>query len=321
MKLSRAVEEYLDMKRFLGVSNKSAIGRLRAFCRQTGDIAINSVTKSDVRRFLDLGRTSDVVWIVKYRALKAFFQYWFARSRLRELPMPQARAVTVRPAGVPYIYSISDMRRLLLGTCFRLTSRKIHPATLRAVLVFLYGTGARINETLALEPDDVDLANNTVTFRHATRCTRTVPIGATLVQWLRTYVVSQSGDAQRFFAQKDGRPIQHPILLTAFNNVRRRMGVSRIDGMGRQPRLQDLRRTFAVHCLKEWSERRKDLLRMLPILSAYLGHAQLNSTEEYLSLIPGRFWKQLSNLSPQRQGASSRDEMWVEKMASLSNRS
>jgi hypothetical protein len=39
---------------------------------------------------------------------------------------------------------------------------------------------------------------------------------------------------------------------------------------------------------------------MLPVLAAYLGHVSLSSTEEYLSLVPNRFRKQLSSLSPAR---------------------
>ncbi len=40
---------------------------------------------------------------------------------------------------------------------------------------------------------------------------------------------------------------------------------------------------------------------MLPVLTAYLGHANLSSTEEYLTLAPGRFWKQLAKLGPARE--------------------
>ena len=278
---------------------------LRALSRQMGDVSIGSVSKSNVLRFLDSGQTSDVTWMVKYRMLRAFFQYWIARGEIHELPMPQQRAAVGRPTVAPYIYSISDMRRLLWGTCFmqRLASRGIDPATLRAVLMFLYGTGARIDETLALAHGDVDLRNGTATFRRSTRCTRTIPLGPSLCHWLRAYAVSDRNDAQSFFARKDGKPIHPRMLLRTFESVRRSAGVTRLDEMGRQPRLRDLRRTFAVQCLKEWIEQKKDLRGMLPVLAAYLGHVSLTSTEEYLSFAPNRFWKQLSSLSPSRRGS------------------
>ena len=79
--------------------------------------------------------------------------------------MPRPRAAAGRPPVAPYLYSVSDMRRLLWGTCVmhRLTSRAVDPPTLRAVLMFLYGTSARIDETLAPAKGDVDLRNDTVT--------------------------------------------------------------------------------------------------------------------------------------------------------------
>jgi integrase len=163
--------------------------------------------------------------------------------------------------------------------------------------MFLYGTGARIDETLALAQDDVDLRNLTVTFRRFTRSVRTIPIGPTLGQWLRVYSVSNSNNAGSFFARKDGKAIKPMLLLRNFESVRRRAKVSRTDGLGRQPLLRDLRRTFAVRCLKAWTEQKKDLRKMLPILAAYLGHVSLSATEEYLPFAPNRFSKQLSSLS------------------------
>lgn len=299
MKLLNAIEKYIEMKQSLGASQKWNTGLLRAFSRQTGDLSIGSVTKANVLRFLDLGRTSDVTWMVKYRRLKAFFEYWRARGEMVELPMPRPRAAVGRPPVAPYIYSVSDMRRLIWGTCFmnRSTSRAVEPPTLRAVLMFLYGTGAHIDETLALAKGDVDLRNNTVTLHCSTRSTRTIPIGPTLVQWLREYSVSNTYGAEHFFARKNGKAIEAKLLLRTFESARRRARVARIDGIGRQPRLRDLRRTFAVHCLNVWTDQKKDLRKMLPILAAYLGHVDLSSTEEYLALIPNRFRKQLSTLS------------------------
>jgi len=209
-----------------------------AFLRQTGDIPVGSVTKSHVLRFLDNSRASGVTWIVKYRTLTAFFRHWIARGTVGESPMPRPRAASVRLSVLPYIYSVSDMRRLLWATCSmkRRASRVIDPPTLRAVLMFLYGTGARISEALALEQNDVDLRNNTVTFHRSTLYSRTIPIGTTLGQWLRTYCISERKDAQNFFARQDGKPIKPETLIKTLESVR----ISRKDGMERQPRLRDL---------------------------------------------------------------------------------
>src|SRR4030095_10305509 len=52
----------------------------------------------------------------------------------------------------------------------------------------------------------------------------------------------------------------------------------------------------STHVLEGWMRQRKDLRQMLPVLSGYLGHALLKSTELYLRLVPERFVKPLSKL-------------------------
>jgi integrase/recombinase XerD len=60
--------------------------------------------------------------------------------------------------------------------------------------------------------------------------------------------------------------------------------------------MRDLRHTFAVHVLETWVREGKDLRQKLPVLSGYMGHALLTSTELYLRLVPNRFVKPLSRL-------------------------
>lgn len=50
-----------------------------------------------------------------------------------------------------------------------------------------------------------------------------------------------------------------------------------------QPRIHDLRHTFAVHCLIHWYQKNSDVQRLLPILSIYLGHSCISATFVYLT--------------------------------------
>ena len=141
MKLSRAVETYIKWKQqLLGFQYDKRALSLRAFSRQTGELAVDSVTKSHLLRFLDGHRTSAMTWRAKYRMLKAFFAYWMLRGEVDVLPMPPPRAATPQ-AFAPLIYSLPELRRFLRATQLdrREASRKIDPFTLRTVLLFLYG--------------------------------------------------------------------------------------------------------------------------------------------------------------------------------------
>ena len=303
MRLRRAISRYVAMKRSMGISYKTGERLLRSLCG-AGIVQLRSVTRRQVLDFLDRAKTSDVTWLVKYRMLRAFFEYWMARGELLELPMPQPRTVHRRRRFVPYIYSVADVRQLLYGVRFKRPARvrEIDPVTLRTVFLFLYGTGARVAETLALKQNDVDLSKGTVSFhRLASHRTRTIPIGASLRRWLQDYVDSSNqaacGDAP-FFMRNDGQPINAHALDRHLQSLRSELSISRRDGTGDLPKLRDLRHTFAVHCLRVWLSEGKDLRNMLPILAAYLGHVSLSSTEAYLSVTPERFLKQIAELSP-----------------------
>jgi integrase/recombinase XerD len=53
-----------------------------------------------------------------------------------------------------------------------------------------------------------------------------------------------------------------------------------------KPRLHDLRATFAVHRLVSWHRSGVDLQRLLPQLSTYRGHINIQGTQRYLTLTP-----------------------------------
>ena len=75
-------------------------------------------------------------------------------------------------------------------------------------------------------------------------------------------------------------------MQAAFDTLRRVAGVHRAAGGRTIPRLHDLRHSFAVHRLTSWYRQGADVQRLLPVLSTYLGHADLEGTKVYLSMTP-----------------------------------
>ena len=53
-----------------------------------------------------------------------------------------------------------------------------------------------------------------------------------------------------------------------------------------QPRIHDLRATFAVHRLVAWYREGVDVQQWLPFLATYLGHTDLSGTQTYLRMTP-----------------------------------
>ena len=79
-------------------------------------------------------------------------------------------------------------------------------------------------------------------------------------------------------------PVNIHTFSACFKHFRKKAGISRVVGGIYQPRIQDLRHTFATNRLKSWYVEQKDVQGLLPILSSYLGHTHLAHTSVYLSM-------------------------------------
>lgn len=93
-----------------------------------------------------------------------------------------------------------------------------------------------------------------------------------------------------------------------FQRVRKITGITLEPEAAYSPRMQDIRCTFAVHRITSWIKSGANLNRLLPALSTYMGYASLEAANEYLSLTPERFKKELQKLSSKRERNRWRDD-------------
>lgn len=314
MNLLQGVDTYIDAKRSGGAAYPGGIQALASFSRLAGDVPLSSISARQVAFFLEGPHTSEVTWHQKFNLLKNFFIFWLARKAIDTLPMPPRRPRAVS-TFVPYIYSRAEICRLLatIRSAQKRNSCKIDPRTLRAFLLFLYGTGAMVGEALNVLRDDVDFKRRMITIRsNRFNRSRLIPICADLLEVLRRYhITNHCKDKMRapqFFLNKKGDAIIEQSAERTFRRLRTLAGIVRGDGACYQPRLHDLRHSFAVHRLTAWIKHGADLNRMLPALSAYIGQVGLHSTNRYLALTPERFRAQLDKLSPHRGKKRWRDD-------------
>lgn len=64
------------------------------------------------------------------------------------------------------------------------------------------------------------------------------------------------------------------------------------------PRVHDIRHTYAVHALEKMINDGQDVYCTLPILSAYMGHRGIESTEKYLRLTEEAYGSVIDTISP-----------------------
>jgi integrase/recombinase XerD len=275
VKLSQAIGEYLAWKHASGARYERVERCLKSFCRHMGNPTVDGLANSNFIGFLDRSPVSNATWRLNYFAIKHFLEFLMARGLLKffviQAPKPH------RPQTfIPYIYSVMDLRCL-----FRAAVRIQHslcaidPNTLRTLLIVLYSTGARIGEVLAMQCGDVNLPRRTVTFRgkNLTR-SRQVPIGSDLHRILGQYMAQRRPFTRSdlLFLGRSQSPILYLTLTHTFGRLRRIAGIARHDGSRYQPRVDDLRYTFAVHRIKNWIRSGADLNCMLPALAAYMGN-------------------------------------------------
>lgn len=309
MTLSAAIQAYVDQKRAHGVLFDKAVKDLRSFLRRVGDVPLDTIKPAQILDFLNGPRTCGNTWGKKFSLLKFFFEYWSARGLLDASPMPPRIRPPVAQTFVPYVYTRNEVRLLLRATSSWQSSSwqnkkmcRMDPQTFRIFLLTLYATGMRTGETLNLLRKDVNFKRGVIRIRGGRfRLPRSIPIGPDLQARLRRNergLASVHGERLYFFVGKDGKALNENALRVAFRRLRRLAGIQRYDAAVSQPRMEDLRATFAVHRLASWLRQRADTNRLIPALSAYMGLCGLGSTERYLKLTPERFRTQLVKLSP-----------------------
>jgi integrase/recombinase XerD len=302
MRVSDGLNQYLVRRRATGMIYERPEALLQGFCLHVGDLRFDELEAHHVKTFLDEPHTSAGTWRLKYRMLLKFLEFWFHRGAMPRLHMPLPKPLEAQ-TFVPYVYSRAELRSLLKATVQNEHEiRAIDRQTLRTFILFLYGTGARVGEVLFLKHRDVHLESRLITVRRANSTrSRTIPIGPDLAEVLRKYLLWRSRKAfqsDRLFVTRYDSPVSRGIVTVNFQRLRSIAKVFRGDATHQQPRLDDLRYTFAVHRITSWIREGADLDRMLPAMATYMGQVGLGATERYLAMTPERFRQSLNKLSP-----------------------
>ena len=159
------------------------------------------------------------------------------------------------------------------------------------ILFVLYSTGLRLNEALSLKLSDIDFNQQVITIRQTKFFkSRLIPFNhqfantiSDYLTWRKNFGHTQDDDSPLFIS-KEQLPISASTIHKIFQKIRVKASISRNDNARYQPRMHDLRHTFAVHRLVYWYKENRNVQKLLPILSAYMGHSDLAHTSVYLTM-------------------------------------
>lgn len=286
------MERFVAAKRALGYKFQVEALALKALDRFLANRGLNQ--KELPQHLIEEWTALLPHWRPKTHYNKAAIASQFARHLIQNgipayLPAHKIR-LKVRGDYVPYIFTKQEIGSLLCAVD-QIPGHALSPRRhILAPLIFrlLVCTGMRIREVISLWRNDVDLDCGVITVRDTKfGKDRLVPLSADVTELLRGYVctVPNGGPEEHFFSTGHGRPLTSAAVYIWFRRALRKAGIAHF-GRGRGPRVHDLRHTFAVRRMEEWRRQGENLDVKLPLLSVYLGHLNLFSTQNYLRLTP-----------------------------------
>ena len=291
MNLQMICEQYAAFRKTLGERFATNGRYVKAFSQAMGpDIDIADVSPKKVNAFLRGKGPLTTSWYVRHNALLGFYRYAISRGFVTTSPLPFTLP-KIPATFEPYIYSPVELRRILDSAGCQRSDSDLDASVLRTLILLMYGAALRTSEALSLTISDVDLPGAVLTIRNSKFFkSRLVPLGPNTVRVLAEYASRHDSPSRkaddRFFVGRNSKQIPIHMFERAFKQIRRHVGLHREGGPRRQPRLHDLRHTSAVHRLTSWYREGKDVQRLLPQLSVYMGHTYLAATQTYLFMTP-----------------------------------
>ena len=192
----------------------------------------------------------------------------------------------------PYLLTEDEMARLIATTriLYTTSAYPLRAQAIRVGVVLLYTAGLRRGELVRLTLRDYDPQVHTLLIRASKfHKSRLLPLSADAVAELEAYL------AVRRAARPDTLTAEAPLIWKGgtavhgysgsgfgrvFRTLARKAGVHKVNGQ--PPRVHDVRHSFAVHALVRWYRAGIDVNAKLPLLSTYMGHVSIASTQYYL---------------------------------------
>jgi integrase len=224
----------------------------------------------------------------KWRLLARFFL-----KLGKDAYVPDRHTLPILPGNyLPFIYTRPQLSALFAAVDayedqYRNRYRHWSPGLFFRLL---YGTGLRRSEALALCRRDFNPESGLLSvYGQKNHQMRHLPLSPSLETRLTEYLSQNPGESDRplFVSHRAGQKRNH-IDNRLFPRLLLRAGLPpRINRQG--PRLHDLRHTFAVHNMERWIRAGENLEAKIPVLAAYMGHTDYQSTYYYLRLVEPMF--------------------------------
>lgn len=290
--MQAALRAYLD---HLSVERGLAANTLRSYRRDltrylarlagAGVTDLAEVTTADIDRYLatlrqgepdhpPLAPASAARAVSAVRGLHRFAQ----RERLTAEDVARPVRPPAPPRRLPRALGVAEVERLLTAAGAEGGPRGLRD---RALLEFLYGTGARISEAVGAGVDALDLSAGTAVLTGKGGKTRLVPLGGYAVRALAAWLTDGRpallaaargrGDRHALFLNARGGALSRQGAWQILREAARRAGLPVTGAQAVSP--HTLRHSYATHLLDGGADVR--------VVQELLGHASVTTTQLY----------------------------------------
>lgn len=190
----------------------------------------------------------------------------------------------------PYVFTDEELTALFhaIDSYEPLTSnKKCRPEiVLPPLFRMMYCCGMRPAEPLRLLCQDVNLSTGDIYIRASKRHKdRHIIMSKDMLELCNKYDAI-AGSRDWFFEYRGSR-YRTSWMTMQFHHCWKASGLVAHGN----PRPYDLRHAFATRNLMRWIDKGNDVMGLLPFLSSYMGHSELESTLYYVHLLPDRIRK------------------------------
>ncbi|MHA7271552.1 tyrosine-type recombinase/integrase [Arthrobacter sp. HLT1-20] len=284
------VADYLRLRRQLGASLAWPEHLLHQFASHLTAAGIEAMTVAEAITWSSLlpagvSTAPATRAATRMTTLRRFATYMHALDPVHEVP---PRGIFAGPVHrqAPYICSSDEITAVIRAAATLAGGNRAQ--TYPVLFALLAATGLCIGEALALDRDMADLqAGVLLISRGKGHDPRLVPLHSTATAALERYAHwrnDQHHDRRSaFFTDPDGDRLKYMTVRDAWVQASTAAGLRTAL---QQPRMHDLRHTFAVNTLLGWYRDGADVAAKMPALSIYLGHSDPANTYWYLSAVP-----------------------------------
>jgi len=290
-KLKTALEEYLTMRRAAGFKLETQGSLLQRFVEFAEKKRASRITRDLALRWATQPKGCDPAqWAKRLAVVQRFASYQSAIDPSTELCPPDLLPHRFRRKP-PYVYSDEQIQQIIAEAKNLRSPSGLRAATFSTLFGLLAVTGMRVGEAIALDRADVDISQAILSVRHSKfGKSRLIPIHSSTAKELQHYArlrdrLFKLTATSAFFVSRSGRRLSRSGVKGTFVLLSRRIGLRKPDQRW-GPRIHDLRHGFALKTLSLLYKSGADVEQHIPVLSTYLGHANVANTYWYLTATP-----------------------------------